>query len=142
MNPLRSLALAGCAALTLAFLLACGSGGNAPSTSGASTAPSAGPAVTAADRAEADKLFATRCAACHGPAGEGNGPAAAGLNPKPRNYHDKAWQAATTDEEIEKAIVYGGSAVGKSPLMAPNPDLQSKPGVVTALREKVREFGK
>ena len=98
--------------------------------------------VTPADRAEADQLFVTRCAACHGTEGTGNGPAAAGLNPKPRNYADRAWQKTVTDAEIEKAIVYGGAAVGKSPVMAANPDLQAKPGVVMALREKVRSFAR
>jgi cytochrome c553 len=107
----------------------CGGGGQKKAT------------ITAQDRAEAETLFTTRCAACHGLDGTGNGPGAAALNPKPRNYHDAAWQQATTDEEIEKAIVMGGSAVGKSFLMAANPDLQSKPGVVAALREKVRSFG-
>ena len=46
-----------------------------------------------------------------------------------------------TDAEIEKAIVFGGAAVGKSAQMVPNPDLEAKPGVVAALREKVRSFG-
>ncbi|MBK7771984.1 MAG: c-type cytochrome [bacterium] len=87
-------------------------------------------------------MFNTRCAACHGQFGRGDGPGAAGLNPKPRNYADAAWQSTVTDEEIEKAIVYGGAAVGKSPQMVANPDLQAKPGVVAALREKVRSFGK
>jgi mono/diheme cytochrome c family protein len=96
--------------------------------------------ITAADRAEAAEIFASRCAVCHGLDGKGDGPGGAALVPKPRNYHDKAWQAATTDEEIEKAIVYGGTAVGKSPQMAPNPDLEKRPGVVAALCEKVRSF--
>lgn len=99
-------------------------------------------APTDADRAEAKTLFATRCTVCHGPAGKGDGPTAAALNPKPRNYTDKAWQAAVKDDQIEKAIVEGGPAVGKSPLMPPNPDLKAKPGVVQALRELIRGFGK
>jgi mono/diheme cytochrome c family protein len=98
--------------------------------------------ITNADRQEAHQIFTTRCAACHGQFGRGDGPGAAGLNPKPRNYADAAWQSATTDEEIEKAIVYGGAAVGKSLQMVANPDLQAKPGVVAALREIVRSFGK
>ncbi len=118
------------AVLALAAAVSCG-GGDGGST-----------AISPEARAEAEKLFATKCAACHGVNGDGTGPGAAGLNPKPRNYHDKAWQASTTDEEIEKAIVYGGAAVGKSPQMASNPELQSKPEVVRALREKVREFGR
>lgn len=32
-----------------------------------------------------------KCAACHGAAGQGNGPAAASLNPKPVNFTDKAY---------------------------------------------------
>src|SRR5262245_2085275 len=37
---------------------------------------------------EARQLFATVCATCHGPTGQGDGQAAASLNPKPRNYTD------------------------------------------------------
>ncbi len=107
------------------------------------TAPPAGGAggVSAEAQTEAANLIATRCTPCHGPNGRGDGPASAGLNPKPRNWTDKAWQKVTPDEEIEKAILYGGSAVGKSPAMPPNPDLQSKPEVVKALRMRVRQFG-
>ncbi len=92
-------------------------------------------------RAEADKIFMTRCASCHGIDGRGDGPGAANLNPKPRNYHDKAWQKSVTDEQIEKTIVYGGAAVGKSPNMAANPDLATKTDVVKALCEHIRAFG-
>ena len=112
-----------------------GSGGNSGKASSATAVK-----ITAADRSEANEMFQTRCAACHGQFGRGDGPGAAGLNPKPRNYADAAWQKVVTDEEIEKAIVYGGAAVGKSPQMVANPDLQAKPGVVAALREKVRSF--
>ncbi len=128
---------------SLLFVLAvvvagCGGGGG---TNGQSE-NSAKVLITAQDRAEANTLFATRCAACHGTDGTGNGPGSAGLTPKPRNYRDRAWQRTVSDEEIEKAIVYGGAAVGKSPQMTANPDLQAKPGVVAALREKIREFGR
>lgn len=97
--------------------------------------------ITAADRKEAHDLFQTRCAVCHGQFGRGDGSGAAALDPKPQNYADPEWQKTVTDEEIEKAIVFGGAAVGKSPQMVPNPDLQDKPGVVAALREIVRKFG-
>ena len=85
-------------------------------------------------RAEAKEIFKTRCATCHGATGTGDGAAAAALNPKPRNYHDGAWQKSVTDEQIEKTIVQGGAAVGKSPLMPPNPDLADKPKTVAGLR--------
>ena len=92
--------------------------------------------------AKADTLFKTRCASCHGPEGRGNGPAAANLNPKPRDFHDQTWQASATDEGIEKTITYGGAAVGKSPVMVANPDLQAQPEVVAALRYHIRQLGK
>ncbi len=86
-------------------------------------------------------VFAQRCSTCHGTDGKGSGPAAAALNPKPRNYTDKAWQASVTDDQLKKTIVQGGAAVGKSALMPPNPDLASKPEVVAGLVTLVRAFG-
>jgi len=106
-----------------------------------SDAQSGAVAITNEARIQAKDIFSSRCAVCHGPDGRGDGPGAANLNPKPRNFHDKVWQKAVTDEAIEKTILYGGSAVGKSPLMVPNPDLQSQPAVVAALREHVRQLG-
>jgi mono/diheme cytochrome c family protein len=92
--------------------------------------------------AKAKEIFKSRCATCHGPDGRGNGPGAITLNPKPRNYHDKEWQSKVTDEEITKAIVYGGAAIGKSPAMPSNPDLDEQPQTVAALLHIVRDFGK
>ena len=92
-------------------------------------------------RSEASAIFTNRCVPCHGSTGRGDGPASASLNPKPRKYSDKRWQASVTDEQLEKTIMYGGAAVGKSPAMPANPDLQSKPLVVKGLIEKIRAFG-
>lgn len=91
-------------------------------------------------RLEASRVFTSKCAQCHGLAGNGIGPASANLRPKPRDYTDKQWQATVKDEEIEKTIVYGGAAVGKSPQMPAHPELSEKPLVVEALREKIRSF--
>jgi hypothetical protein len=89
----------------------------------------------------AAQIFSQRCSACHGPNGDGTGPAGTALNPHPRNFHDRTWQSSVTDDHIEQIIQQGGAAVGKSPLMPPNPDLVGKMDVVAALREKVRGFG-
>lgn len=97
--------------------------------------------ITAADRTAAHEIFMQRCAVCHGQFGRGDGTGAAALAVKPRNYSDMAWQKSVSDADIERTIVLGGAGVGKSALMAPNPDLADKPGVVAALREKVRSFG-
>ena len=99
------------------------------------TAPPA--AVDAGAAAEAKQIFSTRCTPCHGPSGGGDGPASAGLTPKPANFTSAEWQAKVTDEHIEKIIAYGGMAVGKSPAMPPNPDLDGKP-VIPALRAMIR----
>ena len=37
-------------------------------------------------------LFMVNCASCHGQNGMGDGPAAAALNPKPRNFHEGYWK--------------------------------------------------
>ena len=113
-----------------------------PVTAPAATATSADTAGSAGGgSAEAKTIFTTRCATCHGTDGKGKGPASITLNPKPRNYTDGAWQKSVTDDHIAEIIVKGGAAVGKSPLMPPNPDLESKPAVVTSLVGIVRSFG-
>ena len=101
--------------------------------------PPTAPSVDVAQR-EAGEIFATRCATCHGPKGAGDGPAGVVLTPRPRDFRDPAWQASVSDEHIERIIVDGGVAVGKSPAMPPNPDLTSKPEVVAALRALVRSL--
>lgn len=98
-------------------------------------------AATAAPSGGAKELFAARCTACHGTSGKGDGAAAAALNPKPRDYTNKDWQASVTDEQLKKVIVGGGASVGKSAAMPPNPDLDGKPEL-DGLVAIVRSFGK
>jgi mono/diheme cytochrome c family protein len=114
-------------------------------TTAAAPKPAAPPAATTAEapyvsESEAKKIFVARCASCHGTDGKGDGPGAAALNPKPRNYTDAEWQKTVTDEQVAKTIVYGGAAVGKSPIMPAHPDLDAKPEVVTALVKVIRGF--
>lgn len=99
------------------------------------------PAATVPPEQEARQLFDTVCAACHGKTGAGDGPAAATLDPKPRNYSDPEWQATTTDEEIAAIIVKGGAGVGKSPMMPAQMQLANKPEVVNELVKIIRSFG-
>jgi mono/diheme cytochrome c family protein len=70
-----------------------------------------------ADLIEGEKQFKAICASCHGEDGKAGTPAAAAMNPKPKNLTDIAWQDATPDEEITKAIAEGGAAVGLSATM-------------------------
>lgn len=91
---------------------------------------------------EARQLFNTVCSTCHGADGKGNGAAAVSLNPKPRDYTDKAWQASTTDDQIRNIILLGGAGVGKSAAMPAQVQLKDKPLVVEELVRLVRAFGK
>lgn len=102
-------------------------------------AAEAKPSLSPQAKAEALEIFSSRCGPCHGAQGAGDGPASAGLTPKPRNLRDKTWQASIDDTYLEKIIQYGGPAVGKSPMMPPNPDLVDKP-VVAALRVHIRSL--
>ncbi|HKA89654.1 MAG TPA: c-type cytochrome [Haliangiales bacterium] len=115
------------------MLGACASKSEAPPEQGG------GPSAGSSEMAQARELFATRCTPCHGADGRGNGPASASLVPRPRDFHDKSWQAAISNERIERTIQYGGASVGKSAAMPANPDLS--PGVVRALRELIRGMG-
>ena len=99
-------------------------------------------AITADVRSQADDIFSSRCAACHGDQGRGNGPAAANLKPKPIDFHSRKWQKSVSDERIAHAIIYGGKSVGLSAEMAANPDLEDEPAVVAALIERIRRYGK
>ena len=73
----------------------------------------------AADAEQGKKLYGQFCASCHGQSGKGDGPAAAALNPKPRDHTDKDYMSKMSDDDLLKVIKNGGAAVGKSPLMPP-----------------------
>ena len=109
----------------------------AVSIAACSKPPPPRPEVTA----EAKEMFASRCAACHGADGRGNGPASASLTPKPRNYTDVTWQKSVTDEQIKKTITLGGASVGKSPIMPASPDIEQNPQMLEGLVTIVRKFG-
>ena len=91
-----------------------------PGSGGPPAAPSQ-PALAAGapTAAQGEALYKQYCAACHGPEGRGNGPAAAGLPVKPADHTNSAVMAKISDAEIFKAIKEGGQAAGKSAAMPP-----------------------
>jgi mono/diheme cytochrome c family protein len=122
----RPLALLGgllvIAATTHALLVGCGgksqensTSTNTDTTSSTGTAPTPNTAATADTAAEAamdpvalgNKVYQERCALCHGPEGKGDGPAAAGLNPKPRNHTDGKYMNTRTDDQLLEVIRHG-----------------------------------
>jgi len=52
-------------------------------------------------------IYRSKCAACHGPEGRGNGPAAAAMNPRPSSFADSARRQATTDVAVGEVIEHG-----------------------------------
>jgi cbb3-type cytochrome c oxidase subunit III len=79
--------------------------------------PNTAVSQTAGDVAAGGSTFKSYCATCHGDAGQGNGPAAVALNPKPRDLSDKNYMDSLNDDHLKKVIKQGGGSVGKSPLM-------------------------
>lgn len=75
--------------------------------------------ASAGDASAGEARYRQMCASCHGPAGKGDGPAAAALRPRPADFTRPEWQASVDDDYLRKIIREGGPSVGKSPLMTP-----------------------
>lgn len=93
-------------------------------------------------RQEAQVLFDTKCAVCHGAGDAGDGPNADQFNPRPHNHTDPAWQASNTDDQIRAIILKGGARLGKSPAMPSHTLLRDRPEVLDELVKIIRGFGK
>ena len=85
-------------------------------------APSAAPApessaAKAASNAPAGDLgtqvFRQRCVLCHGAEGRGDGIGGKALNPRPRNFHDRAYMSTRTDAQLSQVIHDGKGAMPK-----------------------------
>lgn len=82
--------LRGAVAVHVALLLGNDAGYGEDSTKGKNANP-----LTAGQ-----KLYAQHCAGCHGNTGEGNGPAATFLFPKPRNFRFGKYRLVSTENQV------------------------------------------
>jgi mono/diheme cytochrome c family protein len=145
----RAAAWALCAlAVLIAFAAGCGGSKNQSSSENSAPAPAPPPAeTTAAPPAGSDgatagaaddlgsKVFAQRCALCHGPDGHGDGPGSKALNPTPRNFHDTAYMSSRTDAQLLETIHKGKGAMPKWGGVLSEAE-------ITAVFAHVRELGK
>lgn len=65
----------------------------------------------------AQSQYNIACATCHGQQGQGDGAAAAALNPQPADFTDPTFWAERDRDRIYTVIREGAAAVGGSPLM-------------------------
>ena len=104
-------------ALGFGVMTGCGGGEKAPEsastgettpneTPAAETTPAAG-AAGEVSLAVGETVVKERCELCHGASGKGDGPGGAALNPKPRDWTDKAYMDAQTDDQLYD-VIYNG----------------------------------
>jgi len=104
-------------------------------------------AAQAGDAAAGKTTVETLCVTCHGPAGKGDGPAGAALDPKPRDFSVGDFKYDTdkdgkpgTDADLANIVKNGAGAYGGSPLMAPwghlsDADIQNVVAYVRSLKK-------
>ena len=75
----------------------------------------AGAGRSAAESDSGRVIYEQRCAACHGATGDGNGLAAAAMDPRPRNLRDAEFWRGRTAADVRQVVRDGK----RSTLMAP-----------------------
>ena len=88
------------AAIVVLFGTLAACGGDRPPAEHSTPAP-------ADARARGESIYSVRCAPCHGANGGGDGPAAAGITPKPRNFHDPDFWRGRAAEQLRLVVRQG-----------------------------------
>lgn len=63
--------------------------------------------VKADEYAQGKKLYSDKCQICHGVKGDGNGPAASALSPKPADFTDPKFWQGDFDKKITDTVENG-----------------------------------
>ncbi len=67
----------------------------------------AAPAAHAADAGSGKAIYEANCTACHGTAGNGKGPAAVALTPKPTDFTAAAYWEGKSDAQVLGSVKAG-----------------------------------
>jgi cbb3-type cytochrome oxidase cytochrome c subunit/cytochrome c553 len=86
-------------------------GTNSTAASTVATAPKFTPEMIAAGKT----VYEANCSGCHGNAGNGAGPAAAALNPKPRNFIEAKFKYGDRDTDLFKTVANGVTGTAMPP---------------------------
>ncbi|MDD5433891.1 MAG: cytochrome c [Nitrospira sp.] len=90
----------------------------------------------AGDAAKGEKIFKANCVVCHGPEGNGKGPAAAGMTPSPRNFTSATEMKGITEARLHKSITEGRPG---TPMVSFAKTL--KPGDIDDVIAYIEKFG-
>jgi high-affinity iron transporter len=93
------------------------------------------PGLDQADPARGKGIYDEKCAACHGPAGKGDGPAGAALDPKPADFTDAFHSRYYSDAGRIRIIEKGSPGTAMPPWEA-----QLDPNAVLAVYAFVRSL--
>ena len=69
----------------------------------------------AADLARGQSVYGANCTACHGATGNGKGPAAVALTPKPTDFTAPGWSASRSDADLAAAVRAGRPGTSMTP---------------------------
>ena len=69
--------------------------------------PVLGEIASADEYTQGEKLYVDKCQLCHGVKGDGSGPAASALSPKPANFTDPKFWQGNVDKKITETIENG-----------------------------------
>src|SRR5262245_25755639 len=81
--------------------------------------------ISAEILAKGQQTYKLNCVPCHGPLGKGDGPSAAGLDPKPRDHSNREYMSRLTDDLIAETVKMGGAVRGY-PNMPSSPHIKGE----------------